>query len=119
MLIMDLLIPLIMLSVGQLFVKKPPETINGMYGYRTSMSMKNKDTWEFAHKYCGKIWRLTGAVLLLVSIGAMLCLANYDTGAIGTAGGVLCGVQTLVMIVSVLPTERALRKAFDKNGCRR
>ena len=22
--------------------------------------MKNKDTWEFAHKYCGKVWYVCG-----------------------------------------------------------
>jgi hypothetical protein len=63
------------------------------------------------------VWRLAGAVLLPVSIVAMLFLINYDTGAIGTVGGVLCGVQTLIMIISVFPTERALRKVFDKDGC--
>ena len=31
------------------------EDVNFVFGYRTSMSMKNKDTWEFAHKYCGKV----------------------------------------------------------------
>ena len=36
-------------------MKKAPKEINSVFGYRTSMSMKNKDTWEFAHKYCGKV----------------------------------------------------------------
>ena len=54
MLIMDLLLPFTMIGFGRYFMKKAPKEINSVFGYRTSMSMKNKDTWEFAHKYCGK-----------------------------------------------------------------
>ena len=52
MLIMDLLLPFTMIGFGRYFMKKAPKEINSVFGYRTSMSMKNKDTWEFAHKYC-------------------------------------------------------------------
>ena len=55
MLIMDLLLPFTMIGFGRYFMKKAPKEINSVFGYRTSMSMKNKDTWEFAHKYCGKV----------------------------------------------------------------
>ena len=56
MLIMDLLIPFTMIGFGKMFLKKAPDQINYVFGYRTSMSMKNQDTWVFAHHYCGKIW---------------------------------------------------------------
>ena len=56
MLIMDLLLPFTMIGFGRYFMKKAPKEINSVFGYRTSMSMKNKDTWEFAHKYCGNTW---------------------------------------------------------------
>ncbi len=60
MFIMDLLIPIVMILLGRAFLKKAPKEINCVFGYRTSMSMKNKDTWEFAHRYCGKIWVICG-----------------------------------------------------------
>ena len=64
MLIMDLLIPFTMIGFGYIFLKKAPKNINTLFGYRTTMSMKNKDTWEFAHKYCGKLWYVWGMILL-------------------------------------------------------
>ena len=60
MLIMDLLIPFTMIGFGKMFLKKAPDQINYVFGYRTSMSMKNQDTWVFAHHYCGKIWYICG-----------------------------------------------------------
>ena len=44
MLVMNLLIPATMAGFGRAFLKKAPGKINYAFGYRTSMSMKNKDT---------------------------------------------------------------------------
>ena len=49
MLVMNLLIPATMAGFGRAFLKKAPGKINYAFGYRTSMSMKNKDTWDYAH----------------------------------------------------------------------
>ena len=68
MFVFDLSIPCIMILFGQRFLKKPPQNINSFYGYRTTMSMKNMDTWKFAHAYCGKLWKTTGWILLGISI---------------------------------------------------
>ncbi|MEI3437255.1 MAG: SdpI family protein [Blautia sp.] len=29
--------------------------------------MKQKDKWEFAHKYCGKVWYVCGMVMLPIA----------------------------------------------------
>ena len=41
-----LLIPVMMIVFGLIFLKNPPKEINWAYGYRTSMSMKNQETWD-------------------------------------------------------------------------
>ena len=56
MLFMNLLMPLIMIGLGRYFMKNAPGNINIVFGYRTSMSMKNQEPWKFAHEYCGKLW---------------------------------------------------------------
>ncbi len=35
-----------------MFRNNIPDKINMVFGYQTSMSMKNKNTLEIAHKYC-------------------------------------------------------------------
>ena len=67
MLLADIMIPLVMIIFGRVFIKSPPKNINDMYGYRTTMSMKNTDTWNFAHKYCGRLWFKTGMIILPIS----------------------------------------------------
>ena len=119
MLLMDLLIPLTMVVFGKMFMTKSPKNINVVFGYRTTMSMKNKDTWEFAHKYCGKLWLKCGLVLLPLSIVPLIFTFNKGTDIIGTVGGIVCVVQLILPIGSIFPTEAALKKTFDRNGIRR
>ena len=119
MLIVDLLLPLTMIGFGKYFIKKAPNEINGVFGYRTSMSMKNKDTWEFAHRYCGKIWYICGLITLSITVVCMLMLIGKDKDAVGTGGAIMVGVQLVPLIGSIFPTEIALRKNFDENGKRR
>ncbi len=116
MLLMCLLFPAIMILMGKIFLKSAPKDINYVYGYRTSMSMKNKDTWEFAHKYCGKVWFYVGLVMLPVSVIPLLFVIGKDEDVIGLVGGIICFVGVAVIIASIFPTEIALNKNFDKDG---
>ena len=100
-------------------MKNTPKEINAVFGYRTSMSMKNKDTWEFAHKYCGRIWYVCGFILLPITVAALLFVIGKSKDYVGTIGGILCGCQLIPFIGSVFPTEIALKKVFDKNGKKR
>jgi len=119
MLTMELLVPAIMIAFGSWSVHHAPKEINALFGYRTAMSMKNRDTWEFAHHHNGRIWRAAGWVLLAVSAPAMLLVRGKSADSVGAFGTVLVGVQVVVLVLSILPTEAALRKTFDSNGNRR
>ena len=116
MLVMDLLIPLTMIGFGRYFIKRVPKEINAVFGYRTSMSMKNKDTWQFAHKYCGRIWYFSGLIMLPITVIFLLLVIGENKDCVGTVGGIICGVQLIPFMGSVLPTEIALKKNFDKKG---
>lgn len=105
-----------MIGFGRLFRNSSPAEINSFYGYRTTMSMKNKETWEFAHHHFGKTWYRLGVILLPLTIVAMLLVFGKDTDTVGTYGGIICGLQLIPLIVSIIPTELALRKNFDKSG---
>mgnify|MGYP001152533585 FL=1 len=113
---MDLLIPGVMIGFGKEFQKNPPAEINPGYGYRTAMSSKNQDTWDFAQRCMGKVWYQAGRWLLLPSLLPLLLVLRQDVGTVGAVGLAVSGVQLVVMLGSILVVERALKKTFDKNG---
>jgi uncharacterized membrane protein len=119
MLIMTLLIPLSMIFFGDRFIKKPPKDINAVYGYRTRMSMKNMDTWLFAHNYAGRIWRAVGFVLLIITLFVMNLVDKNEIKLVGMVAGALSLAQILPMLLSLIPVEIALRKNFTQEGIRK
>lgn len=119
MLCCDVLIPVLMIIAGRMMWKRPPKTINGTVGYRTSRSMMNMDTWNFAHDYCGRLWWKIGWIMLVPSILIHVPLYGKSDNAIGIVCGILITVQTIVLIVSIFPTERALKRTFTDSGKRR
>lgn len=119
MLIIVLMIPAAMIGFGRLFLKKAPGDINELFGYRTKMSMKNKDTWEFAHRYFGRLWFVCGLILLPMSVIPVLFVINKDTSAVANTATVVIVVQLVLMLGPIIPTEAALKKTFDKDGKRK
>lgn len=119
MMIMNLLIPFSMIGFGAYFRKKAPKEINYLYGYRTPMSMKNKDTWDFAHHYFGSLWFKMGWIVVFITIIAMLFLVGKDTQTVGYFGVVITLLQCIPLLGPIISTERALRRNFDEDGNRR
>lgn len=119
MLAVSLVIPLTMIIFGRHFMHSPPKEINGSYGYRTSMSMKSRETWDFAHRYFGRLWFILGLILLPLSAAAMLFLLGESVKAIGNSSLIIMAFQLLFLIIPIFPTERALKKNFDRFGFRR
>jgi len=119
MLICDLLIPCTMIGFGRYFAQKAPKNINVLFGYRTAMSMKSKDTWEFAHRYIGKLWFRLGVLVLVVSLIPLLAVFGRDIETVGTVGMVVCFAQLVPLVGSIFPTEAALKRHFDRYGRRK
>ncbi|MBR4099569.1 MAG: SdpI family protein [Clostridia bacterium] len=116
MVISCLLIPVIMLIFGKLFSKTAPKKINYIFGYRTSRSMKNEQTWEFAHRQLGKIWERFSIALLPISVLPLIFVIGRSEDAIGTVGAIICFFQIAVIFVSIIIVETLLKRNFDENG---
>lgn len=115
----DILIPITMILCGKMMWKHPPKNINGLMGYRTSRSMQNMDTWKFAHEYSGKLWWKIGWIILIPSIIVYIPFFKATDNTIGMVGGILVTVQIIILIGSIFPTEKALKKTFTDDGLRR
>jgi len=97
-------------------MKGGPKQINDAFGYRTTRSMKNQETWRFAHQYSGKIWLYSGLALLPISIAAMLFVYGKSVDMTGIAGLIIVIAQMIVMICAIPFTEAALKRNFDDLG---
>lgn len=112
-----LLIPGIMIFFGRTMKDHPPKTINAAYGYRTSMSMINQDTWDYAQAACAKRWRKWGRVLALITLVVLIVALRRP--AFADVLGFYTAFEVAFLLASVAATEMDLRRTFDQKGDRR
>ncbi len=111
MIIFAIFIPAIMILIGGIWKSNPPKDINSLYGYRTRMSMLNKDTWDFAHRLISKIWLVVGFLMFIFTIIAYILIEDKAEAVI-----IISLVQILIMLLTIIPVEIELKKKFDKKG---
>lgn len=119
MLACDLLTPAVMIIGGGLMRKITPKKINGIYGYRTDRSMKNLDTWQFANRYCGRLWWIIGWIIIIPTALVMVPFYSSGEDVIGFVSGIILALQMVALVAALFPTEAAIKRTFDDNGERR
>ena len=114
MLICVLLLPVAMLFLGYRWQQKPPSSINAVFGYRTRRSMSSKQAWDYAHRYCGRMWVRCGWFSAVFTVLSMILLGTVtlDAAVVGIVGGIITCLELLPAAVSLAATERALKRVF-------
>lgn len=112
-LLVDLLVPVIILIIGILYIKKPATHINWMHGYRTERSMRNQEAWDFAQRYFGDVCCRLGSCFILLTLILMISVSKQSQKNIITLGNIIGIGECFMMIYLLIPTERALKKKYD------
>lgn len=103
------MVGVIFVAAGFIMWKFPPKQINFLYGYRTSRSMKNQESWDFAQKYAAKEMMKTG--LVLAASGLLAFIFDFGSSVNLLVG---CMLVFLAVVILVIRVEKAIKKRFDK-----
>ncbi|MCF0260570.1 MAG: SdpI family protein [Erysipelotrichaceae bacterium] len=114
-----LLVPFVMMVDGYWMKTNPPKEIHAAAGSRTSLSVKNEDTWMFANTRLGELWMIWGFILFVLTIAAMCFCLGKGLSVIELFAAVIILLQLIVMLIPIFVTEADLKKKFDENGSRR
>ena len=68
LLVLNLIIPFVMIIVGDILKKHPVENMKSNNGYNTSTSRKSKAHWEYAQSIAPDIFINHGKILVIVEI---------------------------------------------------
>ena len=119
MFVCNMVCSLAMIIGGWSMWKHCPKRINAFFGYRSWRSRLNQDTWRFAHENCGKRWWKIGWIMLILTILVQIPFYGAEDDTIGMLGMILCIVECTILLVSIIPTEMALKKNFNDDGSRK
>ncbi len=110
MFIMTLLIPLSLIMIW--YICPRIKSRNSWMGYRTSRSMRNQKTWEFAQRACSSIsLKMFFPTVILAIVIMPLCITK-DVNVIGWIGLGITVAQLISYIIIIFMTERALKNEF-------
>lgn len=114
----NLIFPALMILMGIYFYRRRNSKITIYSGYRTVMSMKNNETWKFAHEYSGKLFKNLGISAFVITLFIHLGFINSKKNIIFTEAIIMYIVQMIIIILSLLLIEFQLKKNFDQDGNR-
>lgn len=116
--ICSMVVPVVMIVMGMVYQTKLLTAKDSYLGYRSPRSMKNQDTWQFAHLKTGRLWFGWGIIMAVIT-AILLYLLRAETPQTVCAATVgICFFQVLLMILPLRMVEKALKFTFDKNGNR-
>lgn len=109
---MSLIVGIFFIIFGFSLIKYPPESKNSVMGYKTTLSMKNQDTWNVSQKHSGVIAIILGVINAIFGIWSFIqpMVLNKDS------------MQLLLLISAIvifLIEEIHLLKLFHMDGSRR
>lgn len=109
-------VPLVMIIVGALLWKNPPEP--GQIGYKSKYAHSSNKAWFFAQVTWGKLSVIHNIASLIGTIAAetagILMKLDEDKGLILYVA--VTTVQCVVIFADIFLTERKLRRFFNSDG---
>jgi len=109
--VVPLLVGIILIICGVLLKYYPRKTMNILYGYRTSRSMKNQAQWDFAQSYAATECIRLGILLSLCSV---LGFYFQTTEIVGALVGI--GIMLITFIILISELKERLRGSLKENS---
>lgn len=116
----DMLLPLTMLGLG-LMIRLTKPGYGDAFGYRTTWSLKSKETWVRAQRLFGSICTKAYAVLSFLTLlsGVMIIFADTDDLALTIAVNAVNLVNFIALFVIIGITDGIVKREFNKDGNRK
>lgn len=112
--VLVMIVPVAMFVIGLRWRLKPPPFKTSGLVYRTEVTERTPEIWEFAHIHCGKLWSRFGVIMAVISTVLMVVLpGSYQKFLLW-----LLTAQMLIMCVTVFMIDLLSKNLFDENGNR-
>ena len=109
-------VPIASVICGFILWKATPPP-NALFGYHSKRSTHSAEMWSFAQKTAGRLFVTIYALIAPVSFAVGFIAANnFDSDGKFWTLILLVAIQTFIMALINLQTERRLKSAFSENG---
>ena len=111
--------PILLVTLGAMYLLRPAPEANFKYGFRTYFGMGSIEAWRFSQKIGGLAFGGLGAVLLLVMFIVVLTFFKKDLFQIANTAIVCLIWQAVLTLIARITVSILCCVYFDRNGDRR
>ena len=111
--------PILLVTLGAMYLLRPAPEANFKYGFRTYFGMGSIEAWRFSQKIGGLAFGGLGAVLLLVMFIVVLTFFKKDLFQIANTAIVCLIWQAALALIARITVSILCCVYFDRNGDRR
>ncbi len=107
-----MIVPVCLFLAGIMWKTKPPAYLSQGLCYRTTLTEKSQEAWQFAHFHCAKLWTRAGLILIVLTAVLMYFLKeSYISYLLW-----IIFFQMVIFCISAFFVEILLKSCFDENG---
>lgn len=112
-LILTLIIPFVMILVGNMLKRHPVLDMRSQNGYNTPLSRKSQAHWDYAQSIAPDMFILFGKRLFLIEgIWIVISVCFNMKVEISVISGITVGI--IFLILAFLKTEECIKEKFEK-----
>ncbi len=111
--------PILLVTLGAMYLLRPAPEANFKYGFRTYFGMGSIEAWRFSQKIAGLAFGGLGAVLLLIMFIVVLTFFKKDLFQIANTAIVCLIWQAVLALIARITVSILCCIYFDRNGDRR
>ncbi len=111
--------PILLVTLGAMYLLRPAPEANFKYGFRTYFGMGSVEAWKFSQKIAGLAFGGLGALLLLIMFIVVLTFFKKDLFQIANSAIVCLIWQAVLALIARITVSILCWVYFDRNGDRR
>lgn len=111
--------PILLVTLGAMYLLRPAPEANFKYGFRTYFGMGSVEAWIFSQKIAGLAFGGLGALLLLIMFIVVLTFFKKDLFQIANTAIVCLIWQAVLALIARITVGILCWVYFDKNGDRK
>ena len=111
--------PILLVTLGAMYLLRPAPEANFKYGFRTYFGMGSVEAWKFSQKIAGLAYGGLGAILLLVMFIIVLTFFGKDLFQIANSAIICLLWQAGLTLIARITVSIMCYIYFDKEGNRK
>ena len=111
--------PILLVTLGAMYLLRPAPEANFKYGFRTYFGMGSVEAWKFSQKIAGLAYGGLGAILLLVMFIIVLTFFGKDLFQIANSAIICLLWEAGLTLIARITVSIMCYIYFDKDGNRK